>query len=134
MPNGKYRDYQDAWRRGGRDVWPGCGNGRCRPCGRIHDFGRDQYSYQRNGARTSKWISRFQCRENSVNGCPPEPFSGGCVLKSEKHKTCATCGKEVWPQEKREEALARWRAYLEAGGLVEGVTAEKVHLLIDEGG
>jgi len=34
-----YRSYEDAYRKGGRDVWPGCGAvGRCMPCGRIHNY------------------------------------------------------------------------------------------------
>ena len=64
----KYRSYEDAQRRGERDVWPGCGKlGRCMPCGRVHNF-----DYQLGG----RWIDRYQCAKNHSFGCPqphPEP-------------------------------------------------------------
>ena len=64
----KYRSYKDAQRRGGKDVWPGCGElGRCMPCNGIHNF--DYISGDR-------WIDNYRCSQNHRTGCPqpkPEP-------------------------------------------------------------
>jgi hypothetical protein len=66
----KYRSYEDAQKRGDKDVWPGCGKlGRCMPCGRIHNF---DYQTRLGGS----WIDRYQCAQNHDRGCPqphPEP-------------------------------------------------------------
>lgn len=96
-----YKGYDDALRRGGRDVWPGCGNGRCRPCGQIHDF-----SYWVG----NKVVHSIQCLLNSQAGCP-DPKPGGCQLKSVKHRTCSACGKPVIGDEERSAAVRRYEAW-----------------------
>lgn len=116
-----HKTYEQAWRHGDSDVWPGCGNGRCRPCGRIHDFGR----MVQTGKYKRVWVPRFQCHTNAMQGCP-QPHPGGCVLKSEKHRTCAVCRKELWKNE-REAALARWRSFLAVVGKApKKITAEAI--------
>lgn len=65
-----YRDYDDAQKRGGRDVWSCGAEGRCRPCGRIHDFG---YAVNHGDRR---WVAQFSCWHRHQLGCPreqPEP-------------------------------------------------------------
>lgn len=64
----RYRSYDDAQKRGGSDVWPGCGSiGRCMPCGRVHNFDYRQFN---------EWVDRYACAQNHQRGCPqpkPEP-------------------------------------------------------------
>lgn len=59
-----------------RDVWPGCGGqGRCRPCGRIHDFGP---------------ALGFRCVQNHQQGCPsPQPPADHDFNRA---GNCRTCG------------------------------------------
>jgi len=74
--------YTQALAKPSRGVWSGCGDGRCRPCGRVHDFGR-RPSY-------GDYIHRFKCAQNHTSGCPqpkPEPehsWSGN---------RCTVCGR-----------------------------------------
>lgn len=58
--------YEEATRRASLKVWGGCGDGRCRPCGQVHDF-----SYRDGAGRT---VHRFACATNWRSGCPsPQP-------------------------------------------------------------
>lgn len=79
--------YAEALARPSRAVWPGCGDGRCRSCGRVHDF-----SYR---TWTGQIAHRFLCWQNHVHGCPqpiPEP-----ALHRWRNGYCAVCGaKEPW--------------------------------------
>ena len=61
------KTYKQASMRPSRKVWPGCGDGRKRWCGRIHDFIRTTP----NGV-----VHNFECRKNHYYGCPqpiPDP-------------------------------------------------------------
>lgn len=82
--------YDVALQHGASDVWPGCGReGRCRPCGRIHDFSR------RVGDRT---VHDFMCLQNHEFGCPhpmPEPEH-----QLTKRGRCKVCG--VYPRKEVE--------------------------------
>lgn len=65
------KTYEQATKRPSRDVWPGCGDGRNRWCGRVHDF-----SYSTSDGKT---VHRFCCHMNYLRGCPqpkPEPGAG----------------------------------------------------------
>lgn len=80
----KFRSYDQALKRGSFDVWPGCGrSGRCRPCGRIHNF---DYRTHQNGP----WISEYECTTNRRNGCPrPKPPPVHDFSRTGK---CSLCG------------------------------------------
>jgi hypothetical protein len=59
--------YEQAMRRPSQEVWPGCGDGRCRPCGLIHNM-----DYRVGDQWNPNWV----CVENHHRGCPspkPEP-------------------------------------------------------------
>jgi len=84
----KYKSYQDAYKNGKRDIWPGCGDGRCMPCGRIHDF--DYASWDSNGNRV--YISNYSCWENYQHGCPREKPEPVHTFESGK---CKVCGKRA---------------------------------------
>lgn len=80
----KYKSYEDANNHGENDVWPGCGRqGRCMPCGQIHDFG---YS----GSYSGKWIHKFYCWANHEKGCP-NPKLNPIHNFNDKGK-CVRCG------------------------------------------
>ena len=67
------KTYEQAMKRPSRKIWPGCGDGRRRPCGRIHDFSYSVYSGP-NGQTTT--VHDFRCAQNHFSGCPnpiPEP-------------------------------------------------------------
>ena len=60
--------YSQAMAAPSRAIWPGCDDGRCMPCGRIHDFSRLGHGGRRNHG--------FRCARNHYQGCPtliPEP-------------------------------------------------------------
>ena len=60
--------YKQALKTPSRLVWPGCGDGRKRWCGSVHDF---NYTLS-NG----DLVHNFECRHNHFRGCPipiPEP-------------------------------------------------------------
>lgn len=49
-------------------VWPGCGDGRRRWCGRVHDFGTSGHD---------GWQPNVVCWRNHEQGCPdPIPTPG----------------------------------------------------------
>lgn len=58
---GNYKSYQEAYRKGGYDIWPGCGGKRKKECGRLHDF-----SYMVG----QTLVHRFHCYQNWTRGCP----------------------------------------------------------------
>jgi len=60
---GNYKSYKEAYRKGGHDIWPGCGGKRKKECGRLHDF-----SYI---ASDGVLVHRFHCWQNWMTGCPP---------------------------------------------------------------
>ena len=60
--------YRQANKRPSQRIWPGCGDGRKRWCGSIHD-----YSYTLS---TGDLVHKFECTRNHRQGCPqpiPEP-------------------------------------------------------------
>ena len=59
---GNYKSYEEAYRKGGYDIWPGCGGKRKKECGRLHDF-----SYI---ASDGVLVHRFHCWQNWMKGCP----------------------------------------------------------------
>ena len=80
------KTYAQAMARPSREVWPGCGDGRCMPCGRVHDFGWSPSH--------GPWVPRFQCSENFRNGCPqPHPEQQHEWNPSGMH--CSRCGKKA---------------------------------------
>lgn len=84
------RSYEDALSRPSSTVWPGCRDGRCMPCGRIHDFSYSAYC----GPNRKETVHRFRCWQNHTNGCPsdkPEP------MHSYENSRCTQCGRtEPW--------------------------------------
>lgn len=80
------RTYDEAMRRPSRRIWSGCGDGRCMPCGRIHDY------YWTDS--TGKTVHDFRCWHNNNFGCPdphPEPehdwnLAGRCNVCGVKQK------------------------------------------------
>ena len=59
--------YDQALKKASRNIWPGCGDGRKRECGTIHDFSYDVYY-------GGPLVHRFRCTENYYHGCPnPKP-------------------------------------------------------------
>jgi len=61
--------YEKAVAKPSAIVWPGCGDGRCRTCGRVHDF-----RYSTAGGRF--YYHHYHCWYNWMYGCPdpkPEP-------------------------------------------------------------
>lgn len=54
--------YAQALSGASRSVWPGCGDGRERWCGRVHDYRRTDW----DGTITHD----FRCWRNSERGCP----------------------------------------------------------------
>lgn len=61
------KTYDQALRRPSRRIWPGCGDGRRRPCGRIHDFSRRITSGPNGQTET---VHDFRCARNHRSGCP----------------------------------------------------------------
>ena len=64
----KPNSYSEALKRLSKEVWPGCGDGRFRHCGRVHD-------YQRTTS-DGKVVHDFRCAWNHQFGCPtpiPQP-------------------------------------------------------------
>lgn len=58
----QYSSYNTALKKGGKDVWPGCGrSGRCRPCGNVHHFQK----YFGNSLHHD-----YACLYNHERGCP----------------------------------------------------------------
>lgn len=55
--------YDQALKKASTSIWPGCGDGRKRGCGAIHDFSYNAYF---GGSLTH----RFLCTENYFHGCP----------------------------------------------------------------
>jgi len=80
-----YRSYEDAYRKGGRDVWPGCGAvGRCMPCGRIHNY---DYRSHVNGPM----VNDFRCSRNYHAGCPqPKPEPEHDLNRQQRCRRCGT--------------------------------------------
>ena len=65
--------YEAALKRPSRRIWPGCGDGRERWCGRIHDCSYTVYT----GMNTSELVHDFRCAYNYHHGCPtPIPKPG----------------------------------------------------------
>lgn len=67
-------------------VWPGCGDGRCRPCGNVHDF-----SYSTSGGLI--YHHRFHCLRHWNGGCPepkPEP-----VHDLARNGYCRVCHRRI---------------------------------------
>ena len=60
------KTYEDALKAPSRRIWPGCGDGRRRPCGAIHDFSYSVYT----GLNTSELVHDFRCTRNHHDGCP----------------------------------------------------------------
>ena len=54
--------YKSVLKKPSNRVWPGCGDGRTRHCGRVHDF---NYNNSRG-----QLIHSFECAQNHFNGCP----------------------------------------------------------------
>jgi hypothetical protein len=81
----KSRDpYAEAMKRASRTVWPGCIDGRCRPCGGLHNF-----SYVDSAGQAH---DNVRCRINYQLGCPqphPEP-----VHQWVGHR-CSRCGRSA---------------------------------------
>ena len=74
--------YEQALAKPSRTIWPGCGDGRRKPCGRVHDFGYSTYGP--NGTRP--WVHNFCCWQNHEHGCPspiPPDNSGDTYGKTE---------------------------------------------------
>lgn len=70
--------YEKATKRPSYDVWPGCGDGRKRWCGRVHDFSFRQHV---NALTTHD----FRCWMNHERGCPqPKPKVGETLDQYEK--------------------------------------------------
>lgn len=77
--------YDQAYHAPSRERWPGCLDGRCMPCGRLHDFSWDGHGD--NGKRIL--IHRFQCFQNYQNGCPqPKPVA---VHEYDERGRCVKC-------------------------------------------
>jgi hypothetical protein len=55
------KTYEQAYSRPSKTIWPGCGDGRCMPCGSVHDFCYSVYK----GV-----VHRFRCSYNNRMGCP----------------------------------------------------------------
>lgn len=70
-------------------VWPGCkGDGLCRPCGNVHDMGRNTTT-----EKGIEWRADFVCLENAVRGCPrPHPEA---THDLNRLGNCRTCGAHV---------------------------------------
>ena len=63
------KTYAQANKKPSRKIWPGCGDGRKRWCGRIHDYS-DIFSTR------GEIVHSFECHMNHERGCPqpiPEP-------------------------------------------------------------
>ena len=61
------KTYQQALKKPSKKIWPGCGDGRKRWCGGIHNYSYVGY----NGL-----VNRFSCAMNHRQGCPqpiPDP-------------------------------------------------------------
>lgn len=58
---GEPRSYEQAQAKASTLVWPGCGDGRCMPCGRVHNFDFPVYGGMQD---------RFRCYINYTRGCP----------------------------------------------------------------
>lgn len=78
--------YQLAHSKPSSKIWPGCGDGRCMPCGRIHDFGKRDHD--------GKWQSDMRCVRNHHSGCPvgelPKPVHDWGVTNR-----CGTCRRKA---------------------------------------
>lgn len=79
--------YAKALASPSKSVWPGCGDGRCMPCGRVHDFG-------------SSGRASIRCWRNHQMGCPqphPEPEhewrKGRCSRCMRRARWLATDGR-----------------------------------------
>ena len=77
----KATTYEEALSRPSRDVWPGCGDGRCRSCGGVHDF-----CYMAGYGKDRRSVHQIECLQRRQFGCPqpnPEPKhryeKGRCV-------------------------------------------------------
>lgn len=81
----RYKSYDDAYKRGGSDVWPGCGKvGRCMPCGRIHNY---DYRSHVNGPM----IDDYRCSRNHRAGCPrPKPEPEHDLNRQRRCRRCGT--------------------------------------------
>lgn len=82
--------YESVMRQKGLQprVWPGCGGeGRCRPCGRIHDFGPGL---------------GLRCWENHHHGCPqPRPASAHDFNRAGRCRTCGVSRLQSEAEERR---------------------------------
>jgi len=88
----KYKSYDDAYRNGREDVWPGCGIlGRCMSCGRVHNF-----TYRADARRIA---DDFRCWRNNEYGCPrPKPEPAHDLNRVGRCKRCGA--KEVMTGER----------------------------------
>lgn len=82
----EFKSYDAALRSKSSAVWPGCkGEGRCRPCGNVHDFQRT--SYDDKGA---KRVHEYACLQNHEYGCPtPKPEA---THDYNRAGNCRVCG------------------------------------------
>ena len=60
------KTYKQALKSPSKRIWPGCGDGRKRPCGQVHDFSYSVYS----GLHTQELVHDFRCAHNHHRGCP----------------------------------------------------------------
>ena len=69
--------YEAALKRPSWIIWPGCGDGRNRWCGRVHDYCYAVYDQRQTV------VHQFRCVRNHESGCPqpkPEPDNGHQVV------------------------------------------------------
>lgn len=80
---GNYRSYDEALKKGSKDLWLGCDReGRCRPCGQIHDMQKRSYS---DSPKRDFW-----CLQNYTKGCPdPKPAPRHQLNRRGR---CVVCG------------------------------------------
>ena len=74
------KTYQQANARPSKRIWPGCGDGRKRWCGSVHDYGYLTHD---------GLVHRFQCSMNHRQGCPqpiPDPGKSYEEWKEDKNK------------------------------------------------